>query len=119
VLQAIPSWVLRRAGGTVTATAAVFGPGNVWVFSVGAGSYAAHYNGRTWAKVPLPEVPAEVSVAGSAGVWALGAEYAMHWTGASWARIPLTRIPGTRSLWATGTAFNAKGNYGVILKYDL
>src|SRR5271154_4009085 len=45
VLQAIPPRVLRRAGGTLTATAAVFGPGNVWVFSVGAGSYAAHYNG--------------------------------------------------------------------------
>jgi hypothetical protein len=227
VLQAIPSWVLRRAGGTVTATAAVFGPGNVWAFSVGAGSYAARYNGRTWAKVPLPEVPTDVSVAGSAGIWALGAEYAMHWIGGSWAKIrlpvfplpfgdyatygdltaadardawvvvsiydashalvntipaywtgttwqllsspadilgsmapdgggglwadgidinpggfwllyhqvgghwtsgetppgvdvhsptPLTRIPGTGSLWATGTAFNAKGNYGVILK---
>lgn len=228
VLRAIPSWVLRRASGTVTATAAAFGPGNVWVFSTGAGGYAARYNGRTWEKVPMPEVPADVSVAGSAGIWALGVENAMHWIGGSWATVrlpvfplpfgdyatysdltaagaknawvvvsiynsshalvntvpaywtgttwqllsgpadilgsmapdgggglwadgidinpggfwllyhfagrhwssgqtlpgadvhsptPLTRIPGTRSLWATGTAFGPKGNYGVILKY--
>lgn len=121
VLQAIPSWVLRRAGGTVTATAAVFGPGNVWVFSVGAGSYAAHYNGRTWTKVPLPEVPTDVSVAGSAGIWALGAEYAMHWTGASWAtiRLPVFPLPfGDYATYGDLTAADAQDAWMVVSIYN-
>jgi hypothetical protein len=121
VLQAIPSWVLRRAGGTVTATAAVFGPGNVWVFSVGTGGYAAHYDGRTWAKVPMPEVPAEVSVAGSAGVWALGAEYAMHWTGRSWAtvRLPVFPLPfGDYATYGDLTAADAEDAWVVVSIYN-
>lgn len=121
VLRAIPSWVLRKAGGTVTATAAVFGPGNVWVFSVGAGSYAAHYNGRTWAKVPMPEVPADVSVAGSAGVWALGVEYAMHWTGASWAtiRLPVFPLPfGDYATYGDLTAADARNAWMVVSIYN-
>jgi hypothetical protein len=31
----------------------------------------------------------------------------------------LTWIPGTRSLWATGSAFSPKGYDGVILKYGV
>jgi hypothetical protein len=121
VLQAIPSWVVRRAGGTVAATAAVFGPGNVWVFSAGAGSYAAHYNGRTWTKVALPEVPADVSVAGSAGIWALGSEYAMHWTGASWAtiRLPVFPLPfGDYATYGDLTAADARDAWMVVSIYN-
>ncbi len=234
LLQPIPSWVLRPSSGTLSVTSAVFGPENVWVFSLGAGAYAAHYayaahHHVTWSKVKLPEVPVDVSAAGPGDMWALGPSigYVMHWDGKKWAtvRLPvlplpygasvsysdmtavgpddawlfrsisfagspipetammhwngkawltvaspadivgslapdgngglwadgidinpggfwylyhlvrgrwtqftppgvdinspqtLTRIPGTRSEWATGWAFNANGEYGVILKY--
>jgi hypothetical protein len=229
LLQPIPSWVLRKSSGTLTATSAVFGPRDVWVFSLGSGAYAAHYDGRAWAKVRLPEVPLGVSAAAPDDIWALGADisYVMHWNGKKWTtvRLPLlplpygasvsysnitavgpqnawlfrtityakgglpstammhwngeawltaaspadivgslvpdgngglwadgidinpggfwyfyhlargrwtqftppgadihspeilTRVPGTRSVWATGSAFNAKGYFGVILKY--
>ena len=63
-LQQIPAWVLpqRYGGGGLSAvTTSVFGPDNVWVFGLDAGAYAAHYNGRTWAKVRLPSVPDAVS----------------------------------------------------------
>jgi hypothetical protein len=231
LLQPLPSWVLRPSSGTLSVTSAVFGPKNVWVFSLGAGAYAAHYDGRTWSKVKLPEVPVDVSAAAPGDIWALGASigYVMHWNGKKWAtvRLPvlslrhgasvaysdmtavgpddawlfrsisfagspipqtammhwtgkawltvaspadivgsvvpdgngglwadgidinpggfwylyhlvrgrwtlftppgvdinspetLTWIPGTRSEWATGSAFTAKGEYGVILKYGL
>jgi hypothetical protein len=99
----------------------VFGPGSVWVFSAGAGSYAAHYNGRTWTKVALPEVPADVSVAGSAGIWALGSEYAMHWTGASWAtiRLPVFPLPfGDYATYGDLTAADAKDAWMVVSIYN-
>lgn len=95
LLQPIPSWVLRRASGTVTATAAVFGPGNLWVFSMSAGAYAAHYNGHTWAKVRMPETPIEASAAAPGDIWALGPDISgvMHWNGKNWGRIGLPALP--------------------------
>ena len=230
LLQPIPSWVLRRgSSGTVSATSEVFGPRDVWVFSLGAGAFAAHYDGHSWAKVKLPAVPLDVSAAGPHDIWADGQtiDFVMHWNGRKWTTVGLpllplpygatvsysnitavgpdnawlfrtisyqngpppstammhwdgkawltaaspadivgslvldgngglwadgidinpggfwyfyhlahghwsrfippdvvpqspeilTRIPGTRSVWATGSAFNAKGNFGVILKY--
>lgn len=95
ILQPIPSWVLRRSAGTVTAVAAVFGPDNVWVFSLGNGAYAAHYNGRTWAKVTMPKVPTDVSAAGPDDIWALGpnTDSVMHWNGTKWATVRLPLLP--------------------------
>ena len=63
LLQRIPSWVLPRqwGGGGPSVSAAVFGPDNVWVFGLRADPYAAHYDGRGWAKVRLQAVPDEVS----------------------------------------------------------
>lgn len=95
-LQAIPSWVLRRdSSGTVTATSAVFGPRDVWVFSLGTGAYAASYNGHTWAKVKLPAVPLDVSAVAPDDIWALGSSISsvMHWNGNKWGAIGLPLLP--------------------------
>ena len=87
-LAAIPSWVLRKpAGGTLSASAAVFGPGTAWVFSLGAGAYAAHYNGHAWAKVRLPAAPDDVSAVAANDIWALAGSTALHWNGRTWAAI--------------------------------
>jgi hypothetical protein len=96
VTQAVPPWVLRRdSAGTVTATTAVFGPRDVWVFSLGTGAYAAHYNGRGWAKVRLPAVPLEASAVAPGDIWALSSSISavMHWDGKKWGRIGLPLLP--------------------------
>ena len=96
VTQAIPPWVLRRdSSGTVTATTAVFGPRNVWVFSLGTGAYAAHYNGHGWARVRLPAVPLEASAVAPDDIWALSSSISsvMHWDGKKWARVALPLLP--------------------------
>jgi hypothetical protein len=85
-LAPIPSWVLRHrsGGGGLSASTAVLGPNNVWVFSLGAGNYAAHYNGHAWAKVKLPGVPDDVSAVGANDIWALAGNVALHWNGTTW-----------------------------------
>jgi hypothetical protein len=95
LLQPIPSWVLRRSSGPLSVTSAVFGPKNVWAFSLGAGAYAAHYDGRTWTKVSLPEAPVEVSVVAADDIWALGPSigYVMHWNGRKWTSVRLPLLP--------------------------
>jgi hypothetical protein len=96
LLQPIPSWVLRHdSSGTVTATNAVFGPGNVWVFSLGTGAFAAHYNGHTWAKVKMPAVPIGVSAAAPGDIWASGTGISsvMHWNGTTWVTVGLPLLP--------------------------
>jgi hypothetical protein len=108
-LQTIPSWVLRRSSGTVTATSAVFGPGNVWVFSLGNGAFAAHYNGHSWAKVKMPAVPIGVSAAAPGDIWALGPGISsvMHWNGTKWGRVGLPLLPlpaGTKVSYSNITA---------------
>jgi len=95
-LQAIPSWVLRRdSSGTITATTAVFGPRDVWVFSLGTGGYAARYNGHAWAKVRLPAAPLGVSAVAPDDIWALSASISsvMHWNGKKWAAVGLPLLP--------------------------
>jgi hypothetical protein len=95
VLQPIPRWVLRPSSGTISATTAVFGPGNVWVFSLGAGAYAAHYNGHSWAKVAMPEAPDGVSAVAPGDIWAVGPDisFVMHWNGAKWVKVRLPLLP--------------------------
>ena len=94
-LQPIPPWVLRRSSGTLSVTSAVFGAKNVWVFSLGAGAYAAHYDGREWARVSMPETPVDVSVAAPDDIWALGPSigYVMHWNGRKWTTVRLPLLP--------------------------
>ncbi len=87
LVQALPSWVSSPTG------AAAFSPDDVWVF--GTGDYAARYNGRTWAKVKLPEPAADVSAAGPDDIWALGPSlgFAMHWNGKTWETVALPAPP--------------------------
>jgi hypothetical protein len=92
-LQQIPAWVLpqRSGGGGLSAvTTSVFGPDNVWVFGLGAGAYAAHYNGRGWARVKLPTAPEEVRALGPDDIWALHGDTAWYGNGKTWTS---TRIP--------------------------
>ena len=92
-LTPIPSWVLQRpsGGSRPSVSAAMFGPDNVWVFGLDAAAYAAHYNGRSWAKVRLPAAPAEVSAVGPDDIWALHGNVAWHWNGSTWTG---DKVPG-------------------------
>ena len=85
-LQPIPGWVLQRpsGGGGPSVSAAVFGPDDVWVFGLDAGAYAAHYDGRGWAKVRLPAAPDEVSAVSPDDIWALHGNVAWYWNGGKW-----------------------------------
>lgn len=81
-LQKIPSWALRKqsGGGGYDVTAAAWGTDDLWVFSLGAGAYAAHYNGHAWAKIKLPETPVAVAADATDDIWALGSNEIMHRT---------------------------------------
>ncbi|HEX4089226.1 MAG TPA: hypothetical protein VHZ33_10935 [Trebonia sp.] len=98
-LQTIPSWVLRRggpsAGGDLSAVSAVFGPGDVWLFSLNAGAYAAHYNGRGWTRVRLPAAPDEVSAVSPDDIWALHGNVAWHWNGRTWTATIVPKAAGS------------------------
>ena len=92
-LKQIPAWVLPQrpgGGGPSAVTTSVFGPDNVWVFGLDAGAYAAHYNGRAWAKVRLPTVPDEVSAVSPDDIWALHGDTAWYGNGTTWTP---TKIP--------------------------
>jgi hypothetical protein len=60
--------------------------------------YAAHYNGRTWARVSLPVLPSGVSAVSATDIWVYGqlpttsqAAYAVsRWNGRTWTT---TRLP--------------------------
>jgi hypothetical protein len=95
-LQKIPAWVLpqRSGGGRGTVTTSVFGPDNVWVFGLGAGSYAAHYNGRAWAKVRLPAVPDEVSAVSPDDIWTLHGDTAWYGNGKTWTATKIPKAAG-------------------------
>jgi hypothetical protein len=96
-LQQIPAWVLpQRSGGhgRSAVTASVFGPDNVWVFGLDAGAYAAHYNGRAWAKVRLPAAPDEVSAVSPDDIWALRGSTAWYGNGKTWTATKIPTVAG-------------------------
>ncbi len=94
--QKIPDWVIgfSRAG-FYYVYPVVFGPDDVWAFSVGA--YASHYNGRTWAKIKMPYTAGSVISPVSANdIWAMdysptGSQGLMHWNGVSWQRLSIPK----------------------------
>jgi hypothetical protein len=95
-LQPIPSWVLQRqsGGGGLSVSAAVFGPDNVWVFGLRTDAYAAHYDGRGWARVRLPAVPDEVSAVSADDIWALHGNVAWNWNGENWTASKIPKAAG-------------------------
>jgi hypothetical protein len=96
-LQPIPAWVLpQRSGGhgRSAVTTSVFGPDNVWVFGLGAGPYAAHYNGRAWSKVRLPAAPDEVSAVSPDDIWALRGNTAWYGDGETWTATSIPTVAG-------------------------
>ena len=72
----------------------MFSPDNVWVFGLDAGPYAAHYNGRGWAKVRLPAAPDKVSAVSPDDIWALHGNVAWYWNGGKWTSSKIPKAAG-------------------------
>jgi hypothetical protein len=109
-VRSLPAWVLRPGRvGEPFAQAAIFGPGNVWVFCIGAIKQpvlAGHFSNGRWRQVSLPGAPEEVSALAPDDIWVLGITKqsltaakpvfaAMHWNGSSWRvlKLPAAKIP--------------------------
>ena len=92
----IPAWVLppRPGGGLSAVTTSAFGPDNVWVFGLDARPYAAHYNGRSWAKVRLPTVPDSVRAVSPDDIWALRGDTAWYGNGKTWTATKIPKAAG-------------------------
>ncbi len=95
-LQPIPGWVLQRPSGGAgpSVSAAVFAPDNVWVFGLDADAYAAHYDGRGWAKMRLPAAPDAVSAVSPDDIWTLHGNVAWYWNGRKWTANKIPRAAG-------------------------
>ena len=144
----LPSWVVRfdRAG-DVLDVPAVFGPSNVWNFSLGAfrnPALAAHFDGHSWHKVSLPGQPEQVSALAANDIWAVGpsrktissahpVDIAMHWNGHSWHAIrvpavmpkpPLTMFPlgvlalSSRNVWVMMRSGSVARETGVLQHWN-
>jgi hypothetical protein len=123
-LQALPSWALPKPSSG--ASAFVIGPGNVWLFNLGAGAFGAHYNGRTWARVRLPDTPVAVTGLAANDIYVLGRSSVLRWTGSKWLTIggiPPVPIPiagtfsadaftasGPNDAWLAASAHDRAGN---------
>ena len=100
------SWV--TVPGTDDVTTISYDAGGVWMpgqraDSSGTGWDFLHWNGTTWATVPVP----------SAGIPGTGVSYQIY---------SLVHIPGTHSFWASGdadysTPANTQGASAVVFKY--
>ena len=123
-VQAIPAWVIgfSRAG-FYFVNPVVFGPGNVWAFSIGR--YAAHFNGRNWARIKMPLPASTVSAVSASDIWAIsyrpaGGQALMHWDGRSWRLLPIpkpARIPPKSTEYVGG--LTAAGPDSVWLTRDI
>lgn len=145
----LPSWVERiNPAGDDSDVPAVFGPSNVWNFSLGAlrnPALAAHFNGHAWRKVALPGEPDAVSALAANDIWAAGpsrktmnsvhrVNIAMHWNGHSWHSVPFPRVRfrspaegfvsglvalGPRDVWAgMPTGGTVSRTSGLLLHWD-
>ena len=62
----------------------MFAPDDVWVFGLDADAYAAHYDGRGWAKVRLPAAPDEVARSAPTTSGPCTRNVAWYWNGGKW-----------------------------------
>jgi hypothetical protein len=102
----LPTWVERLTGAAeLDEVPAVFGPRDVWDFSLGAfnnPALAAHFDGHAWRKLFLPGEPDAVSALAANDIWAEGlsrktmnsdhpVNIVMHWNGRAWRtmRLPI------------------------------
>ncbi len=102
-------------------------------------AFSLHWNGKTWTRVPVPDIfdasLNAVSAVSGSDVWAVGMasrrnSLVLHWNGAAWARVPspspgqlvttiyaVTGISATDA-WAVGTADNTGGSQVLLLHWD-
>lgn len=106
-IRSLPPWVLRPTrSGDPQAQAAVFSPGQAWIFAtdaVGEPTLAARYYHGAWHKVFLPVQPEEVSAVAPNDIWALGLPakpssgwVGMHWNGSAWRTLALLPVKAPR-----------------------
>jgi hypothetical protein len=140
-IRSLPTWVLRPTRvGEPFAQAAIFSPGNAWVFSIGAITHpalAAHYRGGVWRKVSLPGAPVQISPVAPNDIWAVGFALKrtstpwvpMHWNGSAWRTValPKVKIPpgdsagygivavGARDVWLPRLVGNVRHTFSVSL----
>lgn len=132
VRHTLPSWVIRKDGeGTQDAVAEVFGPKDLWVFTVNGTRttnlrLAGHYNGSRWVKYYLPAEPVEVSALSRNNIWAVGYTVAaphqlelMHWNGKNWSgrafptlQSPAGSLDYFADLTVTGRSVSMLGTFG-------
>jgi len=99
--------------------AAAFGPG---LLVVGAGGFAARWNGQVWTvdKTPAKKDLNAVAVVGDATAWAVGrAGTIVRWDGVKWAAEPSGVKIDLRAVWAaSATDVWAAGDGGTVLHRD-
>jgi hypothetical protein len=120
----IPSWVIQFSrAGFFYVQPVVFGPDNVWAFSLGR--YAAHFNGHTWAKRTQPAMAGQVSALSPTDIWATTfgpgrVHPLMHWDGTTWRLLAIprpTNVPPKSSIYVTD--LTATGPRDVWLARDI
>lgn len=100
----LPGYAIRTSpdpAGDPNAQSVVFGPDDVWVFSVGAQSrtapdhFAARFNGHKWVRVTPPATPVWISALSGNDIWGMGPaaggshpEVLMHFNGTRWTVTP-------------------------------
>lgn len=127
----IPSWVVRLSrNGLYYASAQVFGPNNVWVFSAGfhicgpngltcPDKYVSRYHHGRWTKSKLPVAPLEVSALSASNIWVLSqpsgtdSRYKLaHWNGQRWSTVsvPTVQVPKNSVEYVGNLAADTKGD---------
>lgn len=103
-------WSTSSLGGATLLNDAIFSATNAWAFGYAKGlrAYAVHYNGRSWAKSPIPVVTDQtgtVSAVSASDLWAVGVSgatiakgpgaqvtEAAYYDGKTWRAVPITNL---------------------------
>ena len=90
-------------GSPTLSTAAASGPDDVWGFgatgTLGQTPWAVHYNGKSWAQVPISVSPDAASGSAAGGDWVTGTVATqplkvavVHWSKGTWRTVALPKI---------------------------